>query len=117
VKHGDGDRQGNKGNCGEGYEKAKNILEKKKDTLEKSSDDPFGKRGHRGGRVEKVDPQRIRKNQKLSDPCKEGASTVRKRSISITETDMNRLQGLLESGIRFGYRDKKISSNWRRVKS
>src|SRR5574340_380228 len=32
---------------------------------------------------------------------------VKKRSIYITESDMNRLQGLLESGSRFGYRDKK----------
>ncbi len=32
---------------------------------------------------------------------------VKKRSIYITESDMNRLQGLLETGSRFGHRDKK----------
>jgi len=32
---------------------------------------------------------------------------VKKRSIYITEADMNRLQGLLETGSQFGRRDKK----------
>lgn len=32
---------------------------------------------------------------------------MKKRSIYITEPDMNRLQGLLESGSKFGHRDKK----------
>jgi regulator of nucleoside diphosphate kinase len=32
---------------------------------------------------------------------------VKKRSIYITEPDMNRLQGLLETGSPFGHRDKK----------
>jgi regulator of nucleoside diphosphate kinase len=32
---------------------------------------------------------------------------MKKRSLYITEADMNRLQGLLETGSRFGHRDKK----------
>lgn len=32
---------------------------------------------------------------------------MKKRSIYITETDMNKLHGLLETGSRFGHRDKK----------
>ena len=37
----------------------------------------------------------------------QGGTPVKSRNIYITESDMNRLQGLLETGSQFGHRDKK----------
>jgi regulator of nucleoside diphosphate kinase len=37
----------------------------------------------------------------------QGGHPVKSRNIYITEADMNRLQGLLETGSQFGHRDKK----------
>ena len=37
----------------------------------------------------------------------QGGHPVNSRNIYITEADMNRLQGLLETGSQFGHRDKK----------